>query len=114
MTAAASRPWARARAAASTSTWTCISGFTLMAIPGVASDNYKLTVTARSAGGKTRQYVLDDGMTTVIWLPLIVTAPFSNPVAVAPKVNQNMYRNLLQNLENDGMIPKAIYSKTGN
>ena len=83
-----------------------ISGFSFLTIPEFATDNYKLTATA-TASGKSRQYVLDEGVTTVIWLPLIVTAPFSNPVTVTPKVQENMYRNLIEKMESDGMISKA-------
>lgn len=84
-----------------------ICGFSFFTIPGVAKDNYKLTATARSASGKTRSYVLEDSATTVIWLPLIVATPFSSPTTVIPKVQANLYRNLIQNMENDGIIPKA-------
>lgn len=84
-----------------------ISGFSLFTIPGVAKDNYKLTATARSASGKTRRYVLEDSATTVIWLPMIFATPFANPTTVVPKVQANLYRNLIQNMENDGLIPKA-------
>lgn len=84
-----------------------ISGFSLFTIPCVAKDNYKLTATARSASGKTRSYVLEDSATTVIWLPMIFATPFANPTTVVPKVQANLYRNLIQNMENDGIIPKA-------
>lgn len=84
-----------------------ISGFSLLTIPAFATDNYKLTATASTSSGKSRQYVLDDGVTTVIWLPFIVTAPFSNPVTAVPKVQENMYRNLIEKMESDGMISKA-------
>lgn len=84
-----------------------ISGFTFLTIPGVATDNYKVTATVRSASGKTRQYVLDDGATTVFWLPLIVATPFSSPMTVAPEVQKNLYLHVVQNMENDGIIPKA-------
>ena len=84
-----------------------ISGFSFLTIPGVAKDNYKLTATARSASGKSRSYVLDDSATTVIWLPFVVAMPFSSPMTVIPKVQANMYRALIQNMENDGLIPRA-------
>lgn len=84
-----------------------ITGFSFFTIPGFAVDNYKLTATARGASGKSRQYVLDDGVTTVFWLPLIVATPFAFPTQVIPEVQGNMYRNLLQNMENDGILPKA-------
>lgn len=84
-----------------------ITGFSFFTIPGFAVDNYKVTATARGASGKSRQYVLEDGVTTVFWLPLIVATPFSFPTQVIPKVHGNMYRNLLQNMENDGLLPKS-------
>lgn len=84
-----------------------ISGFSFLTIPAFGTDNYKLTATASTSTGKSRQYVLDDGVTTVIWLPFIFVAPFSNPTTVVPKVQENMYRNLIEKMESDGMIPKA-------
>ena len=83
-----------------------ISGFSLFTIPGFAVDNYKLTATARASSGKSRQYVLEDGATTTFWLPLIVATPFCTPTSVIPKVQENMYRHLMQNMENDGILPK--------
>ncbi|MEK7953940.1 hypothetical protein [Luteolibacter soli] len=84
-----------------------ISGFSLFTIPGFATDNYTLTATARTASGKSRQYKLDDSVTTVFWLPMIVATPFAYPGSVYPKVQENMYRNLLSNMERDGLLPKA-------
>jgi hypothetical protein len=84
-----------------------ITGFSFFTIPGFANDNYKLTATARTSSGKSRQYVLEDGVTTVFWLPMIVATPFAFPTQVIPKVQGNMYRNLIQNMENDGVLPKA-------
>ena len=84
-----------------------ITGFSLFTVPGFATDHYKLTATARTSSGKSRQYVLDDSMTTAFWLPLIVATPFTFPTTVAPKVHENMYRNLMANMERDGLLPKA-------
>jgi hypothetical protein len=92
-------------AAAATSGF--ITGFSLFTIPGFATDHYKLTATARTASGKSRQYVLEDRVTTVFWLPLIVATPFASPTSVYPKVQENMYRNLIVNMERDGILPKA-------
>lgn len=83
-----------------------ITGYTLGIIPGFATDQYKLTATARTSTGKSRQYVLDDSATTVIWLPLIVAMPFNGPTATIPKVHDNMYQNLFQRMEQDGLLPK--------
>ena len=92
-------------AAAATSGF--ITGFSLFTIPGFATDHYKLTATARTASGKSRQYVLEDRVTTVFWLPLIIATPFASPTSVYPKVQENMYRNLIVNMERDGIRPKA-------
>ena len=84
-----------------------ISGFTFLTIPGFATDNYTLTATARTSSGKSRQYTLDESVTTVFWLPLIFATPFAHPGSVYPKVQENMYRNLIVNMERDGILPKA-------
>ncbi|RYD62196.1 MAG: hypothetical protein EOP83_15230 [Verrucomicrobiaceae bacterium] len=84
-----------------------ISGATFLTIPGFATDHYKLTATARTASGKARQYELNESVTTVFWLPLIVATPFAHPGSVFPKVHENMYRNLIVNMERDGILPKA-------
>ncbi len=83
-----------------------ISGFTFLTIPAVASDNYKVTATARSSSGKSKKYLIDDGVTTVIWLPMIFAMPFNSPTTVIPKVQENMYRDLIQKMAADGIIPK--------
>ncbi|GAA5481765.1 hypothetical protein [Haloferula sargassicola] len=84
-----------------------LTGFSLFTIPGFATDHYKLTAKARSSSGQSHQYVLEDRVTTVFWLPMIVAAPFNSPQKVVPEVQENMYRNLIQNMENDGLIPRA-------
>lgn len=84
-----------------------ISGFSLMTIPGFATDRYRLTAKVQGSSGKSRQYVLDDSVTTVFWLPLIVATPFSSPVTVVPKTQENLYRNLFQKMEADGLLPKS-------
>jgi hypothetical protein len=81
-----------------------ISGFTFTAIPAFAADNYTLTATARSSSGKTRKYVLDDGVNTIIWLPMIFAMPTNHPVSVVPKSHENMFGNLLLQMEKDGLL----------
>lgn len=84
-----------------------VTGASFLTIPGFATDHYKLTATARTASGQTRRYELNESVTTVIWLPLIVATPFAHPASVFPKVHENMYRNLIVNMERDGILPKA-------
>lgn len=82
-----------------------ISGLTFTAIPAFAADNYTLTATARSSSGKTRKYVLDDGVNTIIWLPMIFAMPTNHPESVVPEVHENMFRNLIVRMEQDGLVP---------
>lgn len=83
-----------------------ISGFTFTVIPAIASDQYKLTADARSSSGRSRRYVLDDGTTIVIWLPMIFAMPTNNPADVVPKVYENMFANLVVGMEKDGLLPR--------
>jgi len=83
-----------------------ISGFTFTAIPAVASDNYTLTADVRTSSGKSRNYVLDDGVTTVIWLPMIFAMPSHNPAKVTPEVHENLFGNLISQMEKDGLLPR--------
>jgi hypothetical protein len=84
-----------------------ITGFSMLTIPGGAADHYKLTATARTASGKSRQYTVKDGATIVIWLPFIVALPFTSPLKAHEQVQQNMYRHLFQDMEKDGLLPKT-------
>ena len=84
-----------------------ITGASFLTIPGFATDHYKLTATARTASGQTRRYELNESVTTVIWLPLIVATPFAHPSTTIPKAHENMYRNLMVNMERDGLLTKA-------
>lgn len=83
-----------------------ISGLTFMIIPAVGTDNYTLTATVKTASGRSKKYVLEDGVTTVIWLPMIFAMPVKNPTVVVPEVQENMYRNLLEKMAQDGMLPR--------
>lgn len=83
-----------------------ISGFTMLVIPAVAADNYTLTATARTSSGRSRKYVLEDGVTTVIWLPMIFAMATNHPATVVPAVHENMYGNLLLQMEKDGLLAR--------
>jgi len=83
-----------------------ISGFSMLTIPGGASDNYTLTATASTSSGRSRKYVLDDGVTTVFWLPMIFAMPFSHPAKVVPEVQENMFETLVERMAQDGVIPR--------
>ncbi|HVJ47457.1 MAG TPA: hypothetical protein VM511_13790 [Luteolibacter sp.] len=81
-----------------------ISGFTFTAIPAFAEDNYTLTATARNSSGKTRKYVLDDGVNTIIWLPMIFAMPTNSLTTIVPRTHENMFGNLILQMEKDGFL----------
>jgi hypothetical protein len=83
-----------------------ICGYTLGIIPAVGTDNFKLTATAKNSAGLSKTYLIDDGVKTVIWLPMIFAMASHNPSEVVPKVHENMYLELFQQMAVDGMIPK--------
>jgi len=82
-----------------------ISGMTLLTVPAWATDNYKLQVTVVTSQGKRTEYVLDDAMTSVFWLPLIVATPFKAPGKVGRQVRTNMYKALILKMQEDGILP---------
>ena len=84
-----------------------ISGATLLTVPAWATDNYKLQVKVVTSQGKQKEYVLDDAMTTVFWLPLIVATPFKGPAKVAKQVRTNMYKALILKMQKDGTLSSA-------
>ena len=84
-----------------------IGGLSLCTIPCWATDNYRLKVKVVTAQGKTGVYLLDDAMTTVIWLPMIVVMPFKFPIGVSNEVRTNMYKHLILRMQQDGFLPPA-------
>jgi len=83
-----------------------LSGATLTIIPCWVTDGYELKATVVSAGCVQKEYVLDDAMTTAIWLPLIAVYPFKKPDTVGRELRMNMYRHLLLRMQEDGFLPK--------
>ena len=82
-----------------------IGGLSLTTIPVWASDGYRAKVIVTTGDGKTKEYLLDDAMTTVIWLPLIVATPFAHPVKVSEQVRKNIYKTLILKMQTDGLLP---------
>lgn len=85
-----------------------LSVATLAIIPCWVTDGYELKVTAVSPGGVLKEYMLDDAMTTAIWLPLAVVYPFKKPETVGRELRKNMYRHLLLRMQGDGLLPKPV------
>ena len=87
-----------------------ISGLTFGAIPTWATDHYELKARVTTKSGDTVNYLLEDSMRTVIWLPLILLTPFLSPEDVSRNVRANMYRTLVANMQGDGLISAAAIS----
>jgi hypothetical protein len=81
-----------------------ITGFSLYAIPSWVTANVHLTATAKR-GDTLRSYELQDKMTMVQWLPMIVVLPFTgNPIKAETQMVENAYNNLVVNIKKDGLI----------
>jgi hypothetical protein len=83
-----------------------ITGLSLYTIPSWATDTYTITAKVRAIDGKMYTYELEDSMTTVQWLPMIVVAPFKNMVSVSKEVRRNIWRNLILKMQEDGVLCK--------
>lgn len=80
-----------------------ITGFSLYLIPSWATDNFVVTAVAKNKDGNSKQYVLEDSTTLVQWLPMMFVFPVKN-FSVIPEVRKNMYRNIVMQMKNDGLI----------
>lgn len=81
-----------------------ITGFSLFAIPSWATINLHITATAKTAT-LSRSYDLDDGMTMVMWLPMVLAMPFTgNPIKAGEAVEQNVFDTLVVKMKSDGLL----------
>ena len=79
-----------------------ITGLSLYTIPSWATDQYEVQVTATTKNHR-RKYVLSDSTKLVQWLPMIFAFPVNN-FSTIPEVRRNMYRNILSQIQNDGLL----------
>ena len=84
-----------------------VGGLSLTTIPVWATDGYRAKITVTAQEGAPKLYALDDAVTTVIWLPLIVATPFAGPGRVSEHARKNMYKTLIQKMQLDGILPPA-------
>lgn len=82
-----------------------ITGLSLYTIPSWATDNYDVTAKVTTPDGKEHTYQLTDSITSYQWLPLIVIAPFNTAGNVSKEVRQNIWKNLILNMQQDGILP---------
>lgn len=82
-----------------------ITAFSLFLIPSWATETYETSVTMQW-NNQTHEYCLKDSMTTIVWLPMILASPFGPPGIVGPDVRENLWRNTLLQMYNDGVFNK--------
>lgn len=81
-----------------------LSGFTFTVIPCWTTLDLRIAADV-SRGDTNRSYDVRDSGTMVIWLPMIVAMPFAeNPIKMEKEINENVYKNLVLKMKNDGLI----------
>jgi hypothetical protein len=80
-----------------------ITGLSLYTIPSWATDNFDLQAKAGNKAGMQKEYTLSDSTTLVQWLPMMFVFPFKH-LGQVPEVRKNMYRHLLLQMKNDGLL----------
>ena len=83
-----------------------ITGLSLYTIPSWATGKMEIRATATSTANTSEtRYNLSDSMTMVQWLPMIFVMPFTgSPLTTAKELDENVYRNLVLRLKNDGLL----------
>jgi hypothetical protein len=79
-----------------------LSGLTLNIIPIWKNDHYEVTALVKNKKGLEKEYVVSDTITFVLWLPLWLVSPFT--LGTEEDVLANMYRNIIQQMYEDGFI----------
>jgi len=82
-----------------------LTGLSLYLIPSWATDNYEATVVVSGENIEQREYKFKDDVTLVQWLPMIFVGPFTGVFSVAADVRLNMWKHLVQEMREDGLIP---------
>jgi len=80
-----------------------LTGASLYMIPSWVTSKVHISVEAKS-GDVSRLYDLDDSMTMVQWLPMILAFPFSNPFTAEKQTIENVYNTLVLRMKNDGLL----------
>ena len=80
-----------------------ITGASLYTIPSWIQINMHLSAKA-TAGSAEHAYDVRDSMLMVQWLPLIVVAPFKNPLQMEARLVENVINTLIQGLQRDGLL----------
>lgn len=81
-----------------------VTGFSLFTIPSWAKDTFILTCQIHTREGVDYFYQLEDASILVQWLPMILAFPFNLPARVPVDIRKNMYRHLLLQMKDDGLL----------
>jgi len=83
-----------------------ITGLSLYTIPSWVTSNIDISVEAK-VGEVTQSYQLQDSVTLVQWLPMLLAFPFADhPINSEKEVGENTYNNLVLQMKNDGVLNK--------
>ena len=82
-----------------------ITGLSLYTIPTWMTEYFEVKTTVKTKNGQTKEYEMSDSATMVTWLPMIFVFPVKNFSEIT-KVRENMYRNLLVRMKDDGLLIK--------
>jgi hypothetical protein len=80
-----------------------ITGMSFYIIPSWATDNINVVAKVERADGLVKEYVLDDSVKLVQWIPMAFAFPRNN-FSVVTDVRKNMYRKLLSDMRDDGFF----------
>lgn len=85
-----------------------ITGASFWIIPSWHTDKIVITSYIQAAGGKQREYKMEGAVTAIQWLPMIFTCCMSHhPARVQGEIRENIYKNLVLQMQKDGFLPKA-------
>lgn len=81
-----------------------ITGLSLFTIPSWVTAKVHISASAKT-NSASQSYELQDSMTMVQWLPMIVALPFTgSPIKAGKEVDENTYKNLVLKMKNDGLL----------
>lgn len=82
-----------------------ISGVTLTVIPSWYTEEIRVSAKIIKKGYEEKEYDLNDSVTTINWIPLILAVKYARkPWNVATEVRNNIYNNLIANMVRDGFL----------
>ena len=84
---------------------TYFSMMTLGLIPLWSTDTIEIKARVNNKAGLEKEYVVNDSITYVMWLPMLLLLPFTYDTE--KDVPSNMFRNIIQQMYEDGFIGES-------